>query len=606
MSSRPRSRAACDTCRLRKTRCVKNDNQDICVLCSFHGLRCTFRRGPSRKQRHQRTVEVENTPEQVVDTQDNGEPSFPSPDVAHSSPQSNDDGQVRPSTYPAAAYPSILSDTLGLDPSNNAEYIGSSDYRDPILLDLRQPTTTTGADSVRRMDDRTLFVIHPDAVMAAEGIHSNNLESIEAVVRPNGSRLVDLYFRFVHPSYPILHKDVFIAKHRVSHRHLAPSLLAAVYLLSLDWKIHDSVLASGDATKESDIALLERLAETALEEEMRQPKLSTLEAGLLLLQRNQINSAGYSNSSIWRLHARVVAISYDLGLHINCKAWSIPEWESGLRRRLGWALYIQDRWTAFVHGRPMLLQEDDWDLQPCSSSDFPEYNSLEGLEMGGVAAPTGWRLFLSHIELAQILNQVYRTYYTTNAQRRDGDLDRMGVRAAVDLAQPILLRLSQWKSDLPDDLSFTTSHRRSLCASASLHLAYHAVIIALYRALVRILTPHTPQSLHAAVRSAAKQKLEAAVQLLSSMSPEHTAAFWGGVASYQAAMIGAFAGLLWATAESSEEMTWCVMRLDDLKWALRIRGAAAPFARQALQLLERETGSFSAARQTEGSQDIFR
>lgn len=592
MHPRIRSQAACDTCRLRKTRCVKKSDEELCVLCSFHGLRCTFDRGPARKPRQRRRPpdrpgRSNEAQEPPANAQDAGDGAAASPDSVRTSFSYEDDDHIRVSTCPAGAYPSILNDTLGLDPANNTEYIGSSDYRDPILLDLRSPQPIS-PNFVRRMDDRTLFVVHSDKL---EGKRTSDLDAIEATVHPIGHRLVRLYFQFVHPSFPILHKDVFIAKHATSHRQFAPSLLAAVYLLALDWQIHDSVVESWSAKRVLDVALLENMANTALQEEMHGPKLSTLEAGLLLLQRSRLDSSGRPASSVWKLHAQLVAISYDLGLHINCESWSIPPWECGLRRRLSWALYMQDRWTAFVHGRPMLLSEDDWDLSPCSSSDFPEYDKVEDLGMGAVAAPVGWRLFLSQIELAHILDDVNRTYYVATAQRRDGTLDKMGVLAAVELAQPILRRLSQWKAALPDELAFSTTHERSVCPSASLHLAYHTVVVLLYRALVRILTPQAPPSLHTAVRSAAMKNLEAAINLLMSLGPEHTVAFWGGIAAYQVGMIGAFAGLLWATAEDSESMTWCVARLDDLKWALQIRGAAAPFARKALQLLENEVGS---------------
>jgi hypothetical protein len=476
---------------------------------------------------------------------------------------------------------------------NNTEFIGSSDHRDPMLLDLKEHSVSPPSQFVRRMDDRTIFVIHPDPVAATS--ESKEADSIEAIVQPMGARLVHLYFQFVHPSFPILHKDVFVSKHQTSYRHFAPALLAAVYLLALDWRIHDSQLATWYATCPPDIAHIESVANMSLQKDMQRPTLSTLEAGLLLLQRSRTDPPGKPYSSIWRLHAQLVAISYDLGLHVDCKSWPIPEWEAGLRRRLCWALYVQDRWMAFVHGRPILLSQDDWDLSPCSSSDFPEYSKTEGLGMGAVAAPTGWRSFLRHIELSQILDEVYRTYYVRTAHRRGGTLDEIGASAAVDLAQPILIRLSEWKSDLTEDLAFSKSGERSVCASASLHVAYHAVIIALYRALVRILTPEAPRSLHTVVRSAARQKLSAAVQLLNSMSPEHTAAFWGGVAPYQIAMIGGFAGLLWATAEGSDEMDWCATQWNDLKWALRIRGTAVPFAREALQLLEDEAGGLLEA-----------
>jgi hypothetical protein len=449
------------------------------------------------------------------------------------------------------------------------------------------------------MNERTLFVVHHDDSTTSEAQRIADVDCIEAAVQPLGNVLVDLYFRFVHPSFPILHKDVFIAKHQASYRLFAPSLLAAVYLLALDWQLHDSRLASGEAQNKPISATLEHLAEKALEQDMKRPKLSTLEAGLLLLQRST-DRQGKCNerpaSLYLRLHAQMVTTAHELGLQADCSAWSIPSWEIGLRRRLAWALYMQDLWASFVYGRPPLLHEDHWDVQSCSSTDFPEYTKAEDLTAGGVAASTGWRLFLHHIEISQILKDVMRNYYTTAATRRGGSLDSMGVVAAVDLAKPILARLRQWQVTLPQDLSFDTSQPRSLCPSASLHLAYHAVVVALYRALVRILTPETPPSLHVAVRTAARAKVQAAIELLSNMRPEHTAAFWGSAATYQVATIGSLAGLLWATAETADEMAWCAARVEDLKWALRVRGVAAPFARQSLRLLEREIGGLAVVK----------
>ncbi|KAK6065041.1 transcription factor [Seiridium cupressi] len=446
-----------DTCRLRKTKCVRKNGKERCILCAFHELVCFFDRECPKRRRRQRTT--------------NGG---------------------------AAA--------LEQDQAGEA---------------------ATRLPQYQQQD--------------------------EAAVHPNGFILVDLYFRSVHPSFPILRKDVFIAKHRVSHRHFTPSLLAAVYLLSLDWQIHEGQLASADRRNKPNVAALEQLAEAAIQEDMLTPKLSTLEAGLLLFQRSRMDLVEKPISSIWKLHSQIIATAHGLGVHPDCSSWSIPDWEAGLRRRIAW---------------------------------------------GFIAPPTGWRLFPGHIELSQILGDINRSYYATAATRRGGSLEKMGVCAAVDLAKPIIARLSRWKATLPKDLAFTAPQPRTLCASASLHLAYHTVIINIYRALVRILTPNTPASLHAAVRSATKDKLQAAVKFLGSMLPEHAAAFWGSVASYQVAMIGAFAGLTWATAETSEEMTWCATRIDDLKWALRVRGAAAPFARQALQLLDRETCGLSVMRST--------
>ncbi|KAM0812073.1 putative Zn(2)-C6 fungal-type domain-containing protein [Seiridium cardinale] len=122
---------------------------------------------------------------------------------------------------------------LGLDPTNHADYVAPSDYRDPILLDLR--SRQIPPVPALWVDNRTLFVVHSDESAASDARQIANADAIEVAVHLNGSILVDL-----------------------------SSLLAAVYLLSLDWQIHESQVASTDRQNKPDVAALEQLAEAAI------------------------------------------------------------------------------------------------------------------------------------------------------------------------------------------------------------------------------------------------------------------------------------------------------------------------------------------------------
>ncbi|PHH73368.1 hypothetical protein CDD83_4758 [Cordyceps sp. RAO-2017] len=496
---------------------------------------------------------------------------------------------------------------MGLDPATHAEHVGPTDYRDPILLDLHRPPPPSSSHGspaaaaaappqlARRLDDQTIFIVRPDETAASEAQRITDLDAVEAAVRPLGPTLVDLYFRIVHPSFPILHKDVFISKHRLSHRHFAPSLLAAVYLVALDWQLYDSVLAGRQTEAIPDAAALEKLAERTMSQDMRRPKLSTVETGLLLLQRHRRAAEPADLPTSRRAFAaQLFAMAQDLGLHLDCSTWSIPAWEVGLRRRLAWALYAHDRWGALVHGRPFLFHEDDWDVRPCVDSDFPELNPRAAVV--DVDVRLGWELFLRHIELARLLSEVLPVFYGPKATRAGGTLDRLGVTGALELAQPFVMQLREWRSALPDTLRLQSKQRGKLCANGSLHLAFASIEIAIHRALVRTLTPRTSEALRNTVRSAAREKLCAATELLTSLEPEHTAAFWARAAAHQVAHVASLAALLWATAESTDEMAWCAARVDDLRWALRVRGSAAPFAREALRLVEHDIGGFGVVR----------
>lgn len=53
--NQPSQSRPCDICRQRKTRCVREDGKDKCVMCTFHGQPCTYLRGPLPRKRRKAT-----------------------------------------------------------------------------------------------------------------------------------------------------------------------------------------------------------------------------------------------------------------------------------------------------------------------------------------------------------------------------------------------------------------------------------------------------------------------------------------------------------------------------------------------------------------------
>lgn len=141
-----------------------------------------------------------------------------------------------------------------------------------------------------------------------------DLDAIENTVALHGKVLIDLYFRIIHPSFPILHKKVYHEKYERSHREFSPALLAAVYGLEMTYWTYSPELSYSSIP---NVTLLEKLALKAINYAVHRPKLSTVEAGLLLLHK--------SSSASWPLTAQMVAVGQDLGLHRDCSKWDIPE-----------------------------------------------------------------------------------------------------------------------------------------------------------------------------------------------------------------------------------------------------------------------------------------
>ncbi|KAL4886987.1 fungal-specific transcription factor domain-containing protein [Aspergillus karnatakaensis] len=568
-------RRPCDRCRQRKSRCVREPGQQKCVRCTLHRHECTYLQGPVPRRRPDR----QHSPSRSEELGPNG--LSPSPPVGQASD---------------SASPSRLNGTLGLEPHLHSTYIGPASYHEPTLLDLKSSTAQANQDvgQPRRVNQSSAFITLPDKSSASETQRISDLDQIEASIQPFGPALVKVYFQIVHPLYPILDKGVFLEKYARSYREFSPPLLAAVYLVALDWRLFDRALTK--ATRVPDTALLEDLAMRTMNDDMKRAKLSTLQAGLLLLQRVRSTST--------TLPSQLLALGQSLGVHVDCSDWTVPEWEKSLRRRLAWALYMHDKWGAIVHGRPSLIpvQIDngnfsDWDVGPCTWADFPEATDHENEDIQGIVdAGLGRAAFIQLIELTKIFSEIVATFCSVGATKKGGLLSQIGTTGTMGLAKPLVMRLREWHSTLPDNLQLGTTYSHRLSTNGPLHLSHMAAELTIHRALLRTLSADTPPALRSTIRAAARARLASAMKLIESLQPEHTQSFWGFSAASQVAMIGSFAGLLWATSAETEEAVEFVNQLERLRWALQMRASAAPFLHEALRMLDDEVGDLVAIR----------
>lgn len=439
-------------------------------------------------------------------------------------------------------------------------YIGASSLQEPRLLSCHEgssPAPEPQSIRYRRMDDSTVFVQRPDQ---SPDRQKHVLDTIEDLIRPHGPALVSLYFRIIHPSYPILHKGVFFEKYQRSYREFSPPLLAAVYALAIDWWEYDPVLA---AKQKPPVDRLVAIATQELTSAMARPKLSAAQAGLLLLQR--------SGGDSWVLTSQMVALSEDLGLHVDCSPWDIPDWEKGVRRRLTWAVFMQDKWGALIHGRPSHVSAHHWRAAPLQLSDFPESAADEDDAEVSAEVEKGRHLFMRLAQLTEIMSDAHSTLYApcqVVCQRNESPDAVVGL---LEQVKPIALRLKHWASTLPAELGMDHVKARKLCANGYLHLSYYATEIIIHRHIIRSLTPEHPDHIRTICRDAAQTRLEHAMAFVEKLRPEHLQSFWWFAAPKSLALIGMFAALLSATSASTAETAFFKQKLDDFHWSLKVR-----------------------------------
>ncbi|KYK55068.1 hypothetical protein DCS_07029 [Drechmeria coniospora] len=480
--------------------------------------------------------------------------------------------------------PAMLQRSLGLQADRYSRYIGPTTSFELLLM---KPSTIDLQDEsllprgiLRQVGDRDTFLTLPDHGTAGFGHILRDADAVEDVVGPYGRNLIDLYFEIVHPAFPIMEKQIFLEKYDRSHRECSPPLLAAVYILAIGWWEHDGDLLH---VPRPDVEELERLARRTFEDAVTRPRLSTVQAGLLLSQRPE--------GGEWPPTAQLIAVGQELGLHLDCSGWKIPQWERGLRSRLAWALYMQDKWGALVHGRPSHISASDWDVRALTLNDFAAVEWDEGDVVERQDVEQGRLLFVHAVQLSEILTEILETFFTLRSANAISEAGLQSAQLVLSMAKPVQLKLRDWYRGLPVELRLPSASSgysppptptSGLSSVGYLHLAYFATEMTLHRQIIRSLASNASTAephVHQICRNAARARLISAMEFVNRLTPSHLQSFWYFASKTNFALVATFGSLLLATSSGREEADWYRRRLREYRWTLSVsaksRGSTA-------------------------------
>lgn len=480
-------------------------------------------------------------------------------------------------------HPLAVDESLSLQRHRHCKLLGQTTALDASLISLGtfndKNETESRVGTLRQVTSSEYFSTHADADVPIPDDEARALAEIEQIVGPHGPALIDIYFRNVHPSYPIIQKSAFLDRVKHGDKQFNPPLLASMYLLALSWWDSDPAL---NMYPKPDTKRLEYIAISSLTIAMQRPKTSVVQAGLLILQR--------AKSSTWTLTVQLVALGQDIGLHLDCSDWSIPLWERRLRKRLAWALYMQDKWSALLHGRPSHINAADWAVSPPTAEDFDE--SIPPLptptEDEDAQTAKGRIIFMQMINLTSIMAEVCSTFYSQTAKAEYARAGRFATQLVLNRAKPVQIKLKDWFSKLPPECKMDSFTSGELSSRGYLHLGYFATEISIHRRIVQSLTEPTatdPYMLYIC-RSAAKTRLISAMDFVNRLKPEHLDAFWYFASAANFALIGTFGALLQATSPGKEEAHFYACRLNEFKWTLSVSAKKATWIQQALEMLD--------------------
>ncbi|CAG9943013.1 unnamed protein product [Clonostachys rosea f. rosea IK726] len=485
--------------------------------------------------------------------------------------------------------------SLGLAPSRFAELYGLGSDMEPILMKYRPYDSSTHefcleTHAIRRVLDKddgqeyplTFHVAADEKALEADADLSQ-VTAIENCVTPHGPTLLDLFWRHVQPCYPILSKDVFMQVYKRSFKCVPAALLGAIYLSALRWWGYDAELS---LYPPPNAATLRRLIYKSLPICYHRPKLSSIQATLLLLQCQPEDPLNPGHTFQWGLTCQALAIGQCLGLHLDARSWSIPPWERNVRKRLSWALYMQDRWTALAYGRPVHIHDDDWTTEDLTEADFADNEDHSPLNQGDKQRSfvfTGMLQYINMVQLTKILSSALSTFYTARASRGQDTI------LLYQRAQPLFEALRQWSNNIPPELQMGITYQRKLCFHGYLHFSYHGVMITLLRRLIRstILPPRcVDDQVLADIRQLALQTAQGAIAFVTNLRPDHLEAFWYFTSPYLFSLLGSFTTLLLVTSLSSQERTFWQETLNSYLWTLRVMSKSSGPMQYAVNRLE--------------------
>jgi hypothetical protein len=368
------------------------------------------------------------------------------------------------------------------------------------------------------------------------------------------SRLVELYFRFVHPYFPILPRSEMLMGNTLSPQALQVmplSLRSAIYATALPFMLYDDLLATTIVHSPPSAHELYRISWLSVVQELHTPRLATLQSCLLLLQRAPTNR--FTTDTPWKtsLVGWTVSLAQVLGLTRECGEWaSLPQWEIQLRKRLWHGVYIMDKWASLGAGMPSHIRNEDFDVLPLQASDCEPLEDVdEAQQMGPPIASEAEDHFRLLSELTVILSDIVDSFYTLRATQRTSS----SFGLSLELAKPLRERLKDWNNSLPPALSMrnhaqiVTSRANGLASQNSNHiatvrlsgnpslsLAYIVATMTLYRALLRPLenlsrtddSRGSDEQKRIAVRTGAKECAKEVVEFVENLGRGSHDAFW--------------------------------------------------------------------------------
>ncbi|PTB38740.1 hypothetical protein M441DRAFT_71094 [Trichoderma asperellum CBS 433.97] len=418
-------------------------------------------------------------------------------------------------------------------------------------------------------DDRPVHFLlleneNPDFTNEAKQLASDETETL---VWPYGEHLVRLYFKHVHPIYPVVTKTRFLSQYKANKMKIPASLRGAIYgMACVFWDIKEPCPFEQHQCIDH--------AHEALRREHENPNLFSLQAGLLLHHITPPDVDSVETPSMWTMTAQTTACAQTIGLHQDPTRWSIEPWEKRVRKKLWWAVYASDCWSAICHGNPPHISPSSFSTAPPDMDDIradetvPEdLRHMVEPEDAVFQASVGAR-FLQFINLTIVLRDVLDCSFQIRPNP-----STLGERAAhLNILRD---KFKDWHVLLPQCLALGPERGQDVASNCPLHLTYYAAQALLYRGLMYPATRAAKANPESNLRKwfvPALSEFQNFVCFFDSITEEDLRGFWCRHARSQLILCGNFLIYLFLLASDQGHIEAAYQLLQEFHHALKRLG----------------------------------
>ncbi|KAL7811658.1 permease for cytosine/purines, uracil, thiamine, allantoin domain-containing protein [Trichoderma gracile] len=501
-------------------------------------------------------------------------------------PPANDLGQ--PSSGTSPPIPTTASDlplhTLEDNFNRTAHSMGPSAEQDTYLLDAFRCLIISEKDEIdaniiqvyhggHSADDRPVHFLlleneNPQFTNEAKQAASDGTERL---VWPYGERLVRLYFKHVHPIYPVVTKVRFLRQYKANRMKIPASLRGAIYGLACVFWDRDPAVTEPCPFQQHQCI---DHAHEALRREHENPNLFSLQAGLLLHHITPPEVDSVETPSMWTLTAQTTACAQTMGLHQDPTRWSIEPWEKRVRKKLWWAVYASDCWSAICHGNPTHISPNSFSTIPPDMDDIRDDETVpEDLrylvepEDAIFQASVGAR-FLHFINLTIVLREVLDCTFQVRP-------DPSSLTDRATQLETLREKFIDWHGLLPQCLGLDSDKGHDGISNCPLHLTYYSSQALLYRGLMYPATREAKADPESSLRKwfvPALGEFQSFVRFFDAITDKDLRGFWCRHARSQLILCGNFLIYLFLLATHQQHIEAAYQLLQEFHHSLKRLG----------------------------------